>query len=131
MACKGELIPACSIIADLYRLGRGVEKDEVKAKALYPSSCDAVIYQAFYQLALMYDSQIKWQGRWELSVELNSQACEHEFYDGCSRLALMYFQGRGVSRQKNKALEYAERACKNQNRAGCNLAKMIRRSDGL
>lgn len=134
-ACDGGDAQACSRLGDIFIDGRGVAKDEIRATQLY---CDSGDGQKCFTLAEMYDSGqgvAKDQNR---AVQLYQRACEkgesqscshlRPFYekacgagDGqrCTSLGSMYENGRGVTKDVNRALEYYQKACDGGDARGC------------
>ncbi len=139
---------ACYMLALKYGTGDGVEKDEAKFEALRSQSCkmgSSLCQMMAYEMTvgINLDACDKgdaercneigdaYQFGWD-DLEINydeaavyqEKACSGGSVEGCTSLGLLYFEGRGVKKDFNKALELWRKACNGNaavNARGCHM----------
>ena len=96
-------------LADMYLKGLYVEKDKKKALELYSISIDYGSFQLYFKVGKIYEEE----NLVEQAINFYEQG--HELGDlRCTqRLGVIYYNGEGVSRDLNKAIEYMEIAAEN------------------
>ena len=132
---------SCDALADMYKDGEWVEKDESKAVFYYKKGCefnygwackglgdmyfkgkgvekDAKKALNYHQKACDLDlGDCYWIGVLnegqdnQKAVSFYKQGCDRDDSGSCKKLGDMYFKGKGVEKDAKKALSYHQKAC--------------------
>lgn len=119
-ACDNGSKYGCSNLASALLQGKGIEKDEVKAAALFYEACQAKVWHACSALATMYSD-----GRGQLAkddaraVGLLKISCDNGDSPACEVLAIRYKDGQGVEKDLGKAIPLFKLACDSGISEGC------------
>ena len=108
---KGEAA-SCATLGSMYRTGKGVDKDDVRALAFYKQSCDAGNQGGCNGVGVMYENGLGGLPRDEAkAVTLFKQACDAGDGAGCNSLGRMYLRGKGVPRDEARAFALYKQSC--------------------
>ena len=109
--CDARDPEACYLLASAHRAGRGVARDEARARELFAQSCDLGWAAGCSSLAEIY---LRGEGvavDSERAASGFSQACGAGEAMSCLRLGLMYRLGQGFAPDPTRAAELIEQAC--------------------
>ena len=107
-ACDAGNAQSCSSLAYMYKTGRGVAKNETRARAIYGKACaDGYIYGCTAA------------GDYTKAADLRRKACDGGDLYACNSLAYMYKQGQGVGLSTAKSNAIYRRSCDLGNISAC------------
>ncbi|HJZ88282.1 MAG TPA: AgmX/PglI C-terminal domain-containing protein [Polyangia bacterium] len=114
-ACDAGFIPACGLLANMYKYGNGVPDSPSRAAEILKRACDAgkagsaIACSDLGELLMFGVGVAKDEKR---ALGLNRKGCDAGFAIGCYRLGTQYLRGLGVDRDEAKAATLFERACR-------------------
>lgn len=112
---------ACSSLATLYKNGKGVRQDNIKAMDLYQKSCDLNVGEGCSELGTFSDYGGGRTVDYSVAIPLYEKACNLQNGKGCYLLARAY--DRQLSRDEgvdySKPQHYFEKACDLNYAKGC------------
>ena len=111
LACTGGKAISCSYLAGLHSTGKGVDKDDERAAALYLKACRLGEAHACNELGHIYDEGKGISRDDKRAVESYGRGCDGANATACFNLALMHDAGEGVARDEGRADELRQRAC--------------------
>ena len=106
-ACDASEARGCVRLGFLYKNGKGVEQDDVKAAKFYEKACDAGELSGCDSLASLHQNS----GEHAKAAAIFERACEKGFGLSCYNLAQIYEAGGGVAPDESKALDLYVKAC--------------------
>ncbi len=113
IGCDYEVGDGCSKLGEMYAEGKGVEKNDSKAreyygkaKEYYKKACDLNGANGCYSLGLIYEGGKGVKRDYIKAKEYYEKACNLNDDTGCFALGLMYETGTGVKRDYARAREY-------------------------
>lgn len=121
--CNAGSADRCRRLAATYAFGRGVEKDEALATAIYARACDMKDAPACVFAGQMneYAHGVPKDDR--AAARFYERACDLAWAAGCYNFAIMVENGRGVPRDQAKAGELYALACSAGAKAACSKAR--------
>jgi TPR repeat protein len=126
--CDGGSADSCRRLAASYAFGKGVEKDEGRAAALYELACGMKDPSACVFAGQMHEfarGVPKDEGK---AASLYARACDLRGVAGCYNLAIMYERGSGVTADRKKAGDLYQMACVAGAKQGCDKASQMHAS---
>ncbi|CAA6811193.1 MAG: Unknown protein [uncultured Sulfurovum sp.] len=123
----GDGYVGCHDLAVRYSIiGFGIQKDYVKSSKYFKIACEKGLYaEACYYLAFNYEYGRGMQKNDGLSVyyyrkalDFYKKECKNDF-NGCKNVGEMYQDGKGVSKDLKKALEYYHIGCEKNDGTSC------------
>ena len=123
--CDAGSADRCRRLAVTYAFGTGVDKDEVRATALYERACVMKDPPACVFAGQMHEyahGVPKDDARAALFYE---RACDMRWPAGCYNLAIMYEHGRGVPTDRDKAADLYQMACTAGAKVSCDKAREL------
>ena len=124
--CDAGSAERCRRLASTYEVGRGAEKDEARATALYARACDMNDAPACVFAGRMHEFAHGVPKDDAAAVALYRRACDMGWTAGCYNLAIMLDHGRGVAPDPARARALYDVACKAGAKAACDRAKEMR-----
>lgn len=115
-ACTGHQADSCSVLATLYREGRGVAQDAAKALALYDTSCLGGSGRGCADLGVAYEKGAGVTVDAAKARELYERACKLGYPAGCTNLGFVYAN---VDHDDDRAAELYAHACDGHDWRGC------------
>ena len=109
----------CRDLGVKYEEGKGVQKDEARAAALYQLACDGADALGCLRLGLLYESGSGVTEDLGRATQLYDQSCKGSLAAGCGYAGDMYARGAGVPRDEAKAAALYRQACDGDFAAGC------------
>lgn len=137
MGCEQKEARACSLLAERYVQGRGVERDLLKGVELYDRGCAGNWAVACQKNGSIYanggysdgteigSSRLPGGPDLDRSFSYHSKACSLDLADGCMSVAYMYEHGEHVAKNVAKAKEMYESACGKGSGDGCYGAALL------
>ncbi len=137
-SCELEYKNGCINLANLYRMGKGVEKSIQKASKMYQTLCDGDFNlqegktlfngKSFPRACSQSGFLFHQQKNYAKSFKYHAKACRLD-KKYCSGLATLYETGEGIKKDKKKALELYVQSCAARNKFGCyNAASMYEKA---
>lgn len=118
--CSAGFGLGCTMLAQAYSKGLGVQQDETRAAEILQLACRTGVMSACNELSSYY---FLGTGGVEKSdakgIELLDRACQHGHTSSCFVLGLRYRKGVSVVKSEGKALEYLKKACDGGDKMGC------------
>jgi TPR repeat protein len=121
--CDAGSADRCRRLAASYALGQSVEKDEVRAEALYASACGLKDPSACLFAGQMNEFAHGVAKDDAKAARYYERACDLGWAPGCYNLAIMYERGTGVLRDRAKAGDLYQMACTAGAQQSCEKAK--------
>ncbi|APR88400.1 hypothetical protein A7982_13749 [Minicystis rosea] len=114
----------CDALGDLYLSGLGVPEDRARALALFDTACERRYARACKRLGNLYiEGLVARDYRPDpRGAVYMRRACELDDAEACLYYGDFLQQGRGVARDRPKAIEYFHRACAKGDPQGCDAA---------
>ena len=106
---------ACTMLADKYAKGDGMEADKDKALELYGKACGAGDGKACDSAGVWYMKDKEN----ERAVELFQKSCDAKEAMGCFHLGTMYEKGMGVEVDQTNSTRLFKQACAMGNQEAC------------
>lgn len=98
-----------------------------KTKSLYQNACESGQSSSCLELGMFFRRQALKQDNGNrgsglaTSTDFFKFGCDLENYEACRMLASSYYGGEGVTRNRDKAFGYYEKACEGDNAAACDF----------
>lgn len=121
--CDAGSADRCRRLAATYALGKGVEKDETRATALYEHACDMKDPSACVFAGQMNEfarGVVKNDAR---AARFYERACDMQWAAGCYNLAIMYERGTGKPVDRERAGDLYQAACTAGAKEACDKAR--------
>ncbi len=99
-------------LADLYRTGRGVERNAEQAVALYKTAAEDGLAEAEYKFGICHETGYGVSQDYAIAAEWYSRAASQGQASAQYRLADLYFFGFGVSQNLEQALKWYRAAAR-------------------
>jgi TPR repeat protein len=124
---------ACANWGTFFQRGKGgVERNDVRAVALFQRACDAGSATGCANLGFMAAEGRGTPKDDARAVQLYKSSCEAGSPVGCSNLGSRYDRGVGVPRSVTKAIDLFRRACDRGSASGCsNLGLKLELGEGV
>jgi TPR repeat protein len=128
---------ACGLLADDYKIGKGVKADPERARRLYESSCQRGRAKSCHDLAFLLDIGMAPVARDERrAAQFFDKACSMGYSNSCLTLGTMYSQGardpKAFARDYVRAAGYYKLGCDAKDGASCfSLAELYRSGRGV
>lgn len=117
-ACEAKYHRSCFSLANLYKDGKGLEKDVIKAKQVRETAinnltqeCSANNNQSCLELGSKYELGYGIKKDINKALKLYEKACNAKISGACKSLADIYEDGKDIKKDANKALQYHKKAC--------------------
>jgi TPR repeat protein len=125
-ACDRGDAASCRSLGWHYEHGTGrLQKDDVRAAALFARACDGGDAMGCANLGVMYDYGRGVEKDEAKAAASYARACEAGNAQACTNLGVLYDNGRGVGHDEARAAALYRRGCENGHAHGCaNLAVM-------
>jgi TPR repeat protein len=123
--CDAGSADRCRRLAVTYAFGKGVQKDEAHATALYERACAMNDPTACVFAGQMYEFSRGVAKDDAKAAHFYGNACSSGYAPGCFNLAIMYERGTGVARDLAKAAELYQSACNAGAKQACEKAKEL------
>jgi TPR repeat protein len=123
--CDAGSADRCRRLAATYGLGRGVEKDETRATALYEQACAMKDPAACVFAGQMHEYAHGVPKDDTKAAHLYDRACEMQWAAGCYNLAIMQENGRGVPQNREEARRLYQIACTAGAKLACERARQL------
>ncbi len=118
-ACKLDYPKACFDLGALYYK----KNDYMNAEKFLDKSCNLKYTKGCYLLAKIY---LKDSKNIDKALNYLDKSCKLDIENACLYIGYVYYSGKGVKKDKNKALEYFKYACDKLNSGkGCSLSGII------
>jgi TPR repeat protein len=101
--CDAGSADRCRRLAATLAFGQGVDKDEVRATALYEHACDMSDPSACVFAGQMYEFAHGVDKDDARAARLYGRGCDLKYVAGCYNLAIMFERGTGVPQDRAKA----------------------------
>jgi Sel1 repeat len=124
--CDAGSADRCRRLAATYALGKGADKDEAHATALYEHACDMNDPSACVFAGQMHEYAHGVPKDDAKAARLYERSCSLHWSGGCYNLAYMYERGRGVPLDRAKAAELYQVTCTAGSQTSCEKAKEMR-----
>jgi TPR repeat protein len=124
--CDAGSADRCRRLAVSYAFGKGVEKDEARATALYEHACDMKDSSACVFAGQMHEFSHGVPKDDAKAARFYERACDIGYPPGCYNLAIMYERGTGVAVNRAKAGDLYQMACTSGAKLACDKAKEMR-----
>jgi TPR repeat protein len=121
--CDAGSADRCRRLAATYAFGRGVDKDEALATALYARACDMKDAPSCVFAGQMHEYAHGVPKDEAQAFGFYARACNLEWAAGCYNLAIMYERGRGVRADGARARELYAVACAAGAKPACEKAR--------
>jgi len=123
--CEANDGNACYELAGLYRKGWGVEKDLVKARALFSKACDLNQYEACHNAAVIYALGLGTPKDPDQAINFYEKSCNGGVAVSCNRGGLMYTSGENATGEEIRKAEILFNiSCDMGNSDGCKFKKL-------
>jgi TPR repeat protein len=129
--CDGGSADRCRRLAASYAMGKGIDRDETRAAALYVRACDANDAPSCVFAGQMYEYAHGVTKDAAAATRFYERACDRDWIAGCYNLAIMLENGRGVPRDRARAAHLYERACSAGAKAACAKATELSSPAGV
>jgi TPR repeat protein len=123
--CKGGSADRCRRLAATYAFGRGVEKDDARATALYEHACDIKDPSSCMFAGQAYEFAHGVAKDDSKAARYYERACDLQWAAGCYNLAIMYERGTGVPLDREKAGDLYQVACTAGAKQACDKATQM------
>jgi len=133
-SCKQGNMSSCNYLADLYRVGKGVDyQSYLMAVELYQKSCNENSPKGCFMLAGMYKDGFGVKQDILKSVENFNKSCELGYAISCRKLGEIYHNGYyEVEKNYKNAIIYYEKSCQDGELDGChNLGFIYYNGEGV
>ena len=121
LACDS-MQPSCVRLAQMYRLGEGVEKDPKKALNILVEGCKKGDAMSCEQSGIYYSEGLGAEANHSKAHAIFQNACEVEkLAHSCARLAALYRAGLGGAKDFKLARTYFSSACDDDDAESCVL----------
>jgi TPR repeat protein len=131
-ACLQGHAHSCRVAAAEVFAGRGVEKNETKAIALYGAGCNGGDLQSCVDLAVIYSGAAKTvPPDSKKALFLFERACNGGLASACSTAGLQHEMGMGVPRSPESAVRLVARACELSSQECFRLAILHQNGSGV
>jgi hypothetical protein len=131
--CAAQAANDCTALADAYRFGWGVAKDQARGLKLAEQACGLGAARACLIVARGYE--LGWGAAPDLArcIEFMKLACAKDLDIACHDLGMRHLKGfHGITPDKAAAAGFLERGCALKNADSCHaLAKMVNEGDGV
>jgi TPR repeat protein len=124
--CDAGSADRCRRLAATYAFGKGVDKDETHAAALYEHACRMSDPSACVFAGQMHEFERGVPKDDAKAAHFYERACNLGWAPGCYNLAIMYERGTGVVADRHKAGDLYQTACTSGAKAACEKAKEMR-----
>lgn len=114
-ACHGGDALGCNNLGYYHEIGRVVEKDRAEAVRLYQFACNEKLELGCDNLEYLNQPNVEPE-----EIRNARRECFNEKMEACVTLGYAYEQGKLVSKDFEKAVQYYRTACDGQNPMGCN-----------
>jgi TPR repeat protein len=128
--CEAGSPDRCRRLGAAYALGKGVEKNEAHATALYEHSCDIGDPSACVFAGQMNEYAHGVVMDHAKAARLYERSCNLKWAAGCYNLAFMYERGTGVPQDRAKAADLYQITCDAGSQLSCGKAKEMRDAVG-
>jgi TPR repeat protein len=129
VACQNECdagsADRCRRLAATYAFGKGVDKDESRATALYEHACDMKDATACLFAGQMHEFAHGAPRDAAVAARLYERACQMDFAAGCYNLAILVERGDGVPRDRARAGDLYQVACTAGAKEACDRARQM------
>ncbi len=128
-SCDGGNKLACSYVGDMYRNGIGVTVNLYSAKKVLETACRKGEYYACASLGELVENGLGGKADVKRAFSLYEKSCSRGRINlGCVHQGMLYETGtEGVKKDKKKAQDLYDRACKKRSPIGCFLADVIQK----
>jgi len=124
--CDGGSADRCRRLAATYALGKGAERDEARATALYEHACDLGDPSSCVFAGQMREYAHGVPKDDAKAARLYERSCDMHWPAGCYNLAIMYERGTGVPLDRAKAADLYQMTCAAGSSFACEKAKSMR-----
>lgn len=121
--CDAGSAERCRRLAAAYSFGRGVERDESQATALYVRGCEMRDAPSCVFAGQMHEYARGVQKDLVAAARFYERACDMQWAAGCYNLAIMVESGRGVPQDLARAGQLYGVACRAGARTACDKAR--------
>lgn len=123
-ACDGNDRSGCAFLGYMFERGRGTTKDAARATSLYRRSCDQGYPVACSSLEFVQELGTNGVPASPLLATAKyEQQCSKKDARACSQAGFQYFLGRGVKRDRDKAVTLLRKACELDDTRACEQLK--------
>ncbi len=119
----------CTLLADRYASGRGVERAPEKATRLYQEACNDDSGRACFKLAQAYEHGRGVEVDLPSSANLYLTACSLNHREACTQYGQLLSTRREVDHDVTGGCRVLERACTRYNRASCGAFRRLREEE--
>ncbi len=117
--CASKDAGSCTNLGLMYSHGKGVDKDDVRAFALFQQACDGGDAHGCTDLGVEYMNGRGVEKDDVRAVGFFKRGCDGGHPTGCANLGVMYLSGRGVQKDDARGLALFQQACDGGNAIGC------------
>jgi TPR repeat protein len=121
--CDSGSADRCRRLAAAYAFGRGVDRDEAHATALYVRACDMKDAAACVFAGQMHEYAHGVARDMAAAARFYERACDMQWAAGCYNFAIMVESGRGVPRNLARAGELYGVACRAGAKTACDKVR--------
>jgi TPR repeat protein len=127
--CDAGSADRCRRLGATYAFGKGVDKDEARATALYEHACDMKDVTACIFAGQMREYAHGVPRDATSAARLYDRACQMDSAAGCYNLAILVERGDGVPRDRAKAGDLYQVACTAGAKQACDRAREMHVSE--
>ncbi len=124
--CDAGKSDRCRRMGVNYEFGKGADRDEARATALYVRACEMGNSEGCLSAGRMYEFHHGIAADDARAVAFYRSSCDLDNPTGCANLAVMLERGRGVAKDEARAIELYERACSRGAGLACERMKRLR-----
>ncbi|WP_157845850.1 tetratricopeptide repeat protein [Kiloniella litopenaei] len=118
---------SCFHLANKYKQGIGVKKDELKSVEIFEILCREGELLGCYKLGLSYAEGRGVEHDYTKAFSLYQRACDGGLAAGCNNLGWMYAQGLTVPVDEDKAYVLYQKSCRGDFSLACEKVKEIKK----
>src|SRR5262245_9279752 len=109
--CEKGQLASCTALGIDYLDGRGVTKDENKARALLERACGGNDARGCNNLGIIYAEGLSVPKDGARAVQLYQRGCDGGYLRACMNLGRMYSNGRGAPKDEARAVQLFRKVC--------------------
>ena len=124
-ACKGDLIPACSLLVQLYLDGQPSIDSESAYRSASKSCNQNVLLDCVRKADLMVELGVA-KNKPEVLLKSYQRACNGREWTGCRKLGEIYFNGEFVTQNLPHSSLFFQRGCEGEDTISCNELEKVK-----
>lgn len=117
--CNHNQAQSCTLLGELYRNGKGIQKSYKKAGKYYKKACDLGNAEGCDYLGYLYENPDGKNHDYVKSYRYYKKACDLNSSVGCGNSGFLHLKGLGVQNNYTKAVDLYEKSCDLNYARGC------------